>query len=92
MEAKELFAMFAMPPFSMNRPGIAGLAVTAAAVAGSTIVRKPFGMRREKALLLGLLGLTVAAGLSSSRSMHVAAGVLFTGMVGYHVYKHRKAL
>ncbi len=70
-----------------------GIALTTAAVAaGSTIVRKPFGMRKEHALLVGLWGLTIAACFTSSKSLHVAAGVLFSGAMGYHVYKHRKGL
>ena len=60
------------------------------AVPATTVVRKP--MRKENALMLGLFGLTLVAGFASSKSLHVAAGLLLTGAVGWHVYKRRKAL
>lgn len=65
-------------------------AVTAAAA--YTIVRKPFGMKPSNFIMLGLLGATIAACFSKSTTAHVAAGALFTGAVGLHVWKHRKAL
>ncbi|MDO5537324.1 MAG: hypothetical protein Q4F72_07340 [Desulfovibrionaceae bacterium] len=64
----------------------------AIAAAGS-IVRKPFGMKPQNALLLGLFGATIVTSICSrSTACHVAAGLMLTGAVGYHVWKRRKAL
>ncbi len=63
---------------------------TKALATAAPIVRKP--IRTENAVLLGLLGLTFLAGFTSSKSLHIVAGAVFTGAVGYHIYKRRKAL
>ncbi len=66
--------------------------MTTQAVTAGSIVRKPFGIRTGNALMLGLLGLCVAACFTGSRAVHIGAGALFTGLVAHHVYKRRGTL
>ncbi len=59
----------------------------------TTIERKHFPvMKPENALMLGLLGICIAACLTRSKAVHVAAGALFTGAIAHHMYKRRKML
>ncbi len=66
--------------------------ITQAVTATTTIVRKPFGIKTGNALMLGALGVCLAACFSGSRAVHIGAGALFTGLVAHPVYKRRQAL
>ncbi len=65
--------------------------LTPASAAG-TVERKPFGVKKGNALLLGLLGLTVASGFCGVKRAHMAAGLLLAGLIARHVCQRRRAL